>query len=173
MILNIIDDIYGSEYFSTILIAAIVVLVLLFVIVFVIGNIDAKKEEIKKEKQETEKDITFNEIKEEDKIKEDVTFEFPSISKNLEDFKVSLEAELNDDNEPLLPLEKSQKPCKVLSMKDIENTVVIPVITGEDLEKTLALPKLNTEHIKLEEEPKKISGEGNDYLKQNIFSSSK
>jgi len=147
MILNIIDKIYGSDYFSTALIAAIVILVVLFVIVFIIGNIDAKREEIKKEKQEFEKDITFNEIKEEDKIKEDVTFEFPSITKNLEDFKISLEAELNKENEPLLPLEQSQKPYKVTSVNDIEDTVVLPVITGEDLEKTLTMPKLSKEQI--------------------------
>jgi len=173
MILNIIDKIYGSDYFSTALIAAIVILVVLFVIVFIIGNIDAKREEIKKEKQEFEKDITFNEIKEEDKIKEDVTFEFPSITKNLEDFKISLEAELNKENEPLLPLEQSQKPYKVTSVNDIEDTVVLPVITGEDLEKTLTMPKLSKEQINLANEPKPVNNEGNDYLKQNIFSSVK
>ena len=56
MILNIIDKIYGSDYFSVALVAAIVVLIALFVIVFVIGNIDAKREEIKQERMENEKD---------------------------------------------------------------------------------------------------------------------
>ena len=173
MILNIIDKIYGSSYFSTALIAALIILVILFVVVFIIGKIDAKREEIKEEKKEEEKDITFNTIKEEDIIKEDVTFELPSITKNLEDFKTSLEAELNRESELLLPLEKSQKPYKVIDVREIENTVVLPTLTKEDLEKTLTLPKLDREHLNVKEEKKEISTEGSDYLKQNIFSSVK
>ena len=44
-LLNIIDKIYSSEYFTTGLIIAIVVLMVLFTIVFIMGMIDNKKEE--------------------------------------------------------------------------------------------------------------------------------
>ena len=67
-VLNIIDKIYSSEYFTTILIIAIIVLLVLFALVFIMGMIDNKKEELKKQKElSEEQDITFNEIKEEDK----------------------------------------------------------------------------------------------------------
>ena len=170
-LLNIIDKIYSSEYFSTALIIAIVVLIVLFVLVFIMGVIDNKKEEIRKMKEnDQDQEITFSEIKEEDKIKEDITFEQPSITKNLEDFKTSLEEELNQGKDSLLPLEKSQKPYRVLEVSEIEDTTIIPKIDKEELEKTLILPKINSDLVKTEED--KIQ-EGSDYLKQNIFGSTK
>ena len=173
-ILNIIDKIYSSEYFTTALIVAIVILMVLFTVVFVMGMIDNKKEELKKLKEkEEEQDITFSEIKEEDKIKEDITFEYPSITKNLEAFKTSLEQELNQEKDSLLPLEKSQKPYRVLTVSEIEDTTVIPTMTADDLEKTLILPRTRSERINVEENTSNPNGEGSDYLKQNIFSSAK
>ena len=159
-LLNIIDKIYSSEYFTTALIVAIIILMVLFTLVFVMGMIDNKKEEIKKqkEKEAEQQDITFSEIKEEDKLKEDITFEYPSITKNLE-------------KDSLLPLEKSQKPYKVLDVNEIEDTTIIPSLTADDLEKTLILPRINTDHINVEDN--NVTGEGSDYLKQNIFSSAK
>ena len=172
-LLNIIDKIYSSEYFTTALIVAIIILMVLFTLVFVMGMIDNKKEEIKKqkEKEAEQQDITFSEIKEEDKLKEDITFEYPSITKNLEAFKMSLEQELNQEKDSLLPLEKSQKPYKVLDVNEIEDTTIIPSLTADDLEKTLILPRINTDHINVEDN--NVTGEGSDYLKQNIFSSAK
>lgn len=174
-ILNIIDKIYGSEYFTTVLIASMGVLIFMFVLVLIIGKIDAKKEEIKKNKLLEEKDITFEEIKEEDKLKEDVTFEEATITKNLEDFKLSIEKEINKDTKINLSLEKSQRPYKVIEMKEIENTVVLPKITGEELEHTLILPKIDIEEASEKQDvdlPKlNDKEEKNDYLKQNIFSS--
>ena len=173
-LLNIIDKIYSSEYFTTALIIAIVILMVLFTLVFIMGMIDNKKEELKKqkEKEAEQQDITFSEIKEEDKVKEDITFEYPSITKNLEAFKISLEQELNQEKDSLLPLEKSQKPYKVLDVSDIEDTTIIPTLTAEDLDKTLILPRIKSDHINVEENNINI-GEGSDYLKQNIFSSAK
>ena len=145
----------------------------LFTLVFVMGMIDNKKEELKKQKEleAEQQDITFSEIKEEDKVKEDITFEYPSITKNLEAFKMSLEQELNQEKDSLLLLEKSQKPYKVLNVSEIEDTTVLPSLTAEDLEKTLILPRMKSEHINVEENNN--IGEGSDYLKQNIFSSAK
>ena len=103
--------------------------------------------------------------------KEDITFEFPSITKNLEAFKKSLEEELDQDKDNLLPLEKSQKPYKVLSVSEIEDTTIIPSLTAEELEHTLILPKIKPDHINVEDN--NDIGEGSDYLKQNIFGSVK
>lgn len=175
-LLNIIDKIYSSEHFTTILIIAIVILIVLFALVFIMGMIDNKKEELRKQKEEDkeQQDITFSEIKDEDRVKEDITFEYPSITKNLEDFKLSLEKELNQEKDSLLPLEKSQKPYKVLNVSEIEDTTVIPSLTSEDLEKTLILPKVKVDHINVEDNnDNNDSNEGSDYLKQNIFSSAK
>ena len=185
-ILNIIDDIYSSEYFTTGLVIAIAILVVLFVVVLIMGVIDNKKEEFKKNKKMEEKDITFSEIKEEDKVKEDVTFEFPTITKNLEDFKLSLEDELNKSVDSMLPLEKSLKPYKVIGVNEIEDTVVIPKVTEETLEKTLVIPKLDEETIRVydqvksefnnesnEEEMPKLDNNtdvNNTFIKQNLFS---
>ena len=146
----------------------------MFALVFIMGMIDNKKEELKKQKElSEEQDITFNEIKEEDKVKqEDITFEYPSITKNLEAFKTSLEKELNKESDNLLPLEKSQKPYKVLGVNEIEDTTIIPALSAEDLDKTLIMAKVKPDQINVEETDSAI-GEGSDYLKQNIFSSAK
>ncbi len=172
-ILNVIDKIYSSEHFTTVLIAAIVVLITLFVIVLIMGIVDKKKEELKKQKEieNLEEDITFSEIKEEDKIKEDITFEYPSITKNLEEFKMSLEKELNQEKDNLLPLERSQKPYKVINVSEIEDTTIIPNLTKEDLDNTIIIPKAKVDHISMKE--KNNIDDSSDYLKQNIFSSAK
>ena len=157
-VLNIIDKIYSSEYFTTILIIAIIVLLVLFALVFIMGMIDNKKEELKKQKELSEE--------------QDITFEYPSITKNLEAFKTSLEKELNKESDNLLPLEKSQKPYKVLGVNEIEDTTIIPALSAEDLDKTLIMAKVKPDQINVEETDSAI-GEGSDYLKQNIFSSAK
>ena len=93
-LLNIIDTIYESKYFPTILIISIIVLVFLFVVVILLGLKDAKKsKEPKKEMFQDIKDITFDTPSEKEAIKEDVTFEIPVLTKNLENFKKSLEEE--------------------------------------------------------------------------------
>ncbi len=172
-VLNIIDKIYSSEYFTTALIVAIIILMVLFSLVFIMGMIDNKKEELKKQKEREaeQQDITFDEIKEEDKIKEDITFEYPSITKNLEEFKMSLEKELNQEKDNLLPLERSQKPYKVINVSEIEDTTIIPNLTKEDLDNTIIIPKAKVDHISMKE--KNNIDDSSDYLKQNIFSSAK
>ena len=87
-ILNIIDKIYESKYFTTCLTIAFVGLIVLFIIVLIIGRKDAKKRSMTYEEQEEDvKDITFNMPEKQDNIKEDVTFEMPVLTKNLENFK--------------------------------------------------------------------------------------
>ena len=89
---NIIDTIYESKHFPTILIIAIIVLVILFTSVTILGIKDAKKsKEPKKAKKDELLDITFDKPKEEpEPIKEDVTFEIPILTQNLENFKKNL-----------------------------------------------------------------------------------
>lgn len=133
-LLNIIDDIYSNKYFTTILIISIIVLIILFVIVLILGIRDSKKLEKQQEpkKEEEVKDITFEPIPEHEKIKEDVTFEMPSLSKNLEDFKKNLEEEL---------LQESKRPFKVVDVNELEDTIVQPVIDEEQIEKNMIKPK--------------------------------
>lgn len=132
-LLNIIDTIYESKYFPTILIISIIVLVVLFVSVTILGMKDAKRgKEPKKKKREELKDITFEEPKEQPEIKEDVTFEIPVLTKNLENFKKTLEEEIEKE-EKINVIKKSSnkeenKPSKILDKKTIDSTDVIPII---------------------------------------------
>jgi len=121
-IISLIDKIYENSYFQTFLIGAIILLILLFIIVLIIGIRDAKKgTSPKKENEEDIKDITFDIPTEVENIKEDVTFEMPVLTKNLEDFKKSLEEEIQREDEIKFRKtsgavkERESKPVKILS----------------------------------------------------------
>ena len=131
MIMNIIDKIYSNGHFTTILIGAIAFLVVLFIIVLYLGIKDAKKAKEPAPKEKEEKDITFEEIPQEQKeIAEDVTFEMGTITKNLEDFKKGLEEELQnaptEDIEPIkeeVPVEEpKEKEEPVQSEEEVEDS---------------------------------------------------
>ena len=118
MILNIIDQIYSNSYFTTLLVGAIAFLIVLFIVVLYMGIKDAKKsKEPAVDKKEQEKDITFEELTEEQKdVAEDVTFEMPTISKDLEDFKKGVEEELKNT------------PEQVSTVEDLDKTVVMETV---------------------------------------------
>ena len=67
-------------------------------------------------------------------IKEDITFEIPKLTQNLENFKKKLEEEIQkEDNAQIrkttgLTLNKDQKSIKILDRTQIERTTLIPVI---------------------------------------------
>ena len=87
-ILNIIDTIYESQWFPTALIISVIILVVLFIIVILLGVKDARKgKEPKRERLQDLKDVTFDTPSEKEAISEDVTFEIPVITTNLENFK--------------------------------------------------------------------------------------
>ena len=139
-ILNIIDTIYESKYFPTILIISIIVLVFLFIAVILLGLKDAKKsKEPHKEQIQDLKDITFDAPTEKEAIKEDVTFEIPVLTKNLENFKKSLEEEIEREEKINVVKKTSNpkeeaKPTKILDKEKIDNTAVIPVIHIDSIE---------------------------------------
>lgn len=116
---SFIDRIYENENFKTILLYSIIILIILFVIVLFLGIRDKKRSlNPKKNKEDDIKDITFELPNEQEKIeiKEDVTFEITSLTKNLEDFKKSLEEEMEREDEeieiPLLEEMKEAVPTK-------------------------------------------------------------
>ena len=128
MILNIIDDIYSNSHFTTLLIGAIAFLIVLFIVVLYMGIKDAKKsKEPVVEKKDQEKDITFEELTEEQKeVAEDVTFEMPTITKDLEDFKKGVEEELKNTPEQIQDVEEIEETSEpvheeVPEFKAIEN----------------------------------------------------
>lgn len=148
-LLNIIDKIYSSSYFTTVLIGAIVLLIILFVIVLIMGIRDSKKITEEPKEEEEVKDITLKPLDEMTpvEVNEDVTFEVPSITKNLEDFKKNLELELQKENNPI-PLEKSNKPFKVTEVNELEDTILMNPLTDpkeEVLQITKELEKVNIE----------------------------
>lgn len=145
-ILNIIDKIYESKYFTTCLTIAFVGLIVLFIIVLIIGRKDAKKRSMTYEEQEEDvKDITFNMPEKQDNIKEDVTFEMPVLTKNLENFKKNLEEEIQ--NEEIAEVRKTSgiikhkepKATKILDINAIEDTSIIPNIKKEEKVEVLTL----------------------------------
>ncbi len=157
-ILNFISDIYEHELFPKVLTISIIVLILLFIVVLFLGISDSKR--IKKKvkiKEEDVKDITFEDVKEIENIKEDVTFEMPILTKNLEDFKKNLEEEIRKENEteielPATAKKEEQKAIKILDIEEITNTSLIPIVNEnkdeqkvrkiERLEETIELPKI-------------------------------
>ena len=124
--LNIIDKIYSSSYFTTFLVGAIVLLIILFVIVLIMGIKDSKKINQIVEEEEEPTDITLKPLEEleKDEIKEDVTFEIPSITANLENFKKNLELELQKNNK-VDTLNNSDKQFKVTEVNELEDTVLL------------------------------------------------
>lgn len=156
-VLNFISDIYEHELFPKVLTISIVVLMVLFVFVLFLGIIDSKRIKRKnKIKEEDVKDITFEDVKELENIKEDVTFEMPILTKNLEDFKNNLEEEIRKENETAIELpatakKEEQKAVKILDIEEISNTSIIPIVNEpkekqkitkiERIEEIIELPK--------------------------------
>ena len=103
-LLSFIDRIYESKNFKMILFYSIIILIALFIIVLFLGIRDKKRSlNPKKKKEDDIKDITFDLPNEQEQIeiKEDVTFEMTSLTKNLEDFKKSLEEEIEREDEEI------------------------------------------------------------------------
>ena len=140
-VLNIINDIYEHELFPKFLTGAIIVLIVLFALILIIGLRDAKKaKEPPKVEEEDIKDITFDVINEKDPVKEDVTFEIPVLTKNLEDFKKNLEEEIQKESEIAVikttnAEKKEEKATKILDIKEIEDTAILPVLPPKEVER--------------------------------------
>ena len=137
-ILSIIDKIFENDYFTKILVIAIIILVILFIIVLLLGMKDAKKaKEPKKVKEEDIKDITFEPKTETPPVKEDVTFEMPVLTKNLEEFKKNFEEEIQKEQDVEVrttaqsSLSESTKPVKILDINIIEDTAVLSPVADE------------------------------------------
>ena len=124
MILNIIDQIYSNSHFTALLIGAIAFLIVLFIVVLYMGVKDAKKAKEPVVDKKEEKDITFEELTEEQKeVAEDVTFEMPTISKDLEDFKKGVEEELKN-----IPDTIEDVPEVVEHVEDLDKTTVMETV---------------------------------------------
>lgn len=141
-LLNIMTTIFEYKHFNTIIISVSLSLVALFIIVLIIGLKDSRKKvkkpiEIIKEFEE----ITFKEDQEELIINEEITLEMPSITKNLEDFKKSIEEEIKQEQlDSNVQVEQSEdkslmedtKPVKILNINEIEDTVIINTIETKE-----------------------------------------
>lgn len=132
MILNIIDKIYENSNFTKYLIIAFIILILLLIIVYIIGRIEYKRKNTpKKVIEEDVKDITFDLPTEQANIKDDVTFEMPVLTKNLEEFKKSLEEEIEKEEEISVrktsgvKLKEETKSIKILDKDVIDDTAIV------------------------------------------------
>ena len=174
-LLSVIDKIYENKSFTTIFIIAIILLALLFLVVLLLGLKDAKKakEPKKKDKEEDVKDVTFKKEIEADPISEDVTFELPVLTKNLESFKKNLEEEIKKENEvdikPTVDakLNKSNKPIKILDINEIEDTAIVPIVEEKKNKKTKK--KEEKKETKKEEPIEELLDEPNTYNDKDSF----
>lgn len=138
-LLNIFEKLYNHPSFNTILLWLIIISIIIFALILFLGLRDKNKEEREALKEEEPEDITFTEIDEKDKIKEDVTFEMPTLTKNLVDFKKNIEEEIeNSDNVDIVPennekVEEDTKSIKVLDINEIEDTAILNQLFEEDI----------------------------------------
>ena len=138
-LLNIFEKLYNHPNFNTILLWLIIISIIVFALILFLGLRDKNKEEREALKEEEPEDITFTEIDEKDKIKEDVTFEMPTLTKNLVDFKKNIEEEIeNSDNVDIAPennekVEEDTKSIKVLDINEIEDTAILNQLFEEDI----------------------------------------
>ena len=138
-LLNIFEKLYNHPNFNTILLWLIIISIIIFALILFLGLRDKNKEEREALKEEEPEDITFTEIDEKDKIKEDVTFEMPTLTKNLVDFKKNIEEEIeNSDNVDIVPennekVEEDTKSIKVLDINEIEDTAILNQLFEEDI----------------------------------------
>ena len=136
MVLNIISQLYDSENFVKFLIIAIIVLATIFAIIFLFGLRDLRKSnEPENNNDDDLKDFSFDIPADAEQIKEDVTFEMPSLTKNLEDFKKSIEEEIQKENNQVAIKEKNKeeknKAVRILDIDEIEDTSILPKIKEE------------------------------------------
>ena len=142
-IIDIITTIFEYKHFDTIIISISIFLVLLFIIVLIVGLLDSRKKKEKPVELFEKEEITFEAPKEELIINEEITLEMPSITKNLEDFKKSIEEEIKQENitsnieveqSNEKPLLDNSKPIKILNINEIENTQIVETIKEEKVE---------------------------------------
>ena len=154
-LLNIITTMFEYKYFPAIISITIGFLVITFLVVLFTGLKDAKKKEIKKVEIFEEKDITFEDPKEELIIQEEVTLEMPSLTKNLEDFKKAIEEEIKQENietnveiEEGKQIQENTKPIKTINVNEVEDSIIMETISKKDSnqkEKKELIEKLETE----------------------------
>lgn len=137
-LLNIFEKLYNHPNFNTILLWLIIISIVIFALILFLGLRDKNKEERESLKEEELEDITFSEISEEDKIKEDVTFEMPTLTKNLVDFKKNIEEEIEKYENVDVSLETAEKEedsksIKVLDINDIEDTAILTQLFEEEI----------------------------------------
>ena len=137
-LLNIFEKLYQSPNFNNILLWLIIIAIIVFALILFLGLRDKNKEERKALKEEDPEDITFKPLDEKDKINEDVTFEMPTLTKNLVDFKKNIEAEIeNEENQEIIPeqndkQEENTKSIKVLDINEIEDTAILSPLLDEN-----------------------------------------
>lgn len=155
-ILNIIDNIYENSHFTTALVVSVILLVVLFIIVLIIGIRDSRKDKQPKRLMEDDlNDISFDILPETEKVKEDVTFEMPVLTKNLENFKKNLEEEILNEEAVTVRksnkvLEDDKKVVKVLDMDEIKDTSILDL--HKKIENTPLPEKKNEEKVSSKEE---------------------
>lgn len=153
--LNIINNLYSNDNFVYILTFSFIsLLILFFVILFLAYRDKNKKDKADKTNNNTLK-LANNKKKINNKIKEDITFEIPVISENLQQYKESIETSLKND----IFYREAKPLIQNIKIKSSKNTRVLDI---DKIEQTFIEPKFNLE--KINENIGRISNPSNDML---------
>lgn len=137
-ILNMFGSIYENKVIMKTFAIIVAFLLVIFFVVLCIALIEKRKRLHPKNVEEELKDISFEMPKEEDIVKEDVTFEMPSLTKNLEDFKKNIEEELKKEELEANVIETSVKPknkeettktYKIIGAKEIDDESLKEIVS--------------------------------------------
>jgi len=139
MILNMFDSIYNNKVIMKTFAITVAVLLVLFFFILLIALIEKKKRLHPKRIEEELKDISFELPKEEDMVKEDVTFEMPYLTKNLEDYKKNIEEEIQKEsiNTKITRIsvktkntESNTKSYKIIGAKEIDDESLKEIVNN-------------------------------------------
>ena len=135
--MNIISTLFNNDNFIDILTFSIISLTTLFIIILFL----AYRDKHKKDKPRTNilKELDNKKKVNNNKIKEDITFEMPVVSENLQRYKESIEKSFQNDNDfkeakPIIQNIKLKTP-KQTKVLDIDKIVETPVEPTFNLEK--------------------------------------
>ena len=137
--MNMFDSIYDNKIIMKTFAIIVAFLLVLFFIVLLIALIEKKKRLHPKKIEEELKDISFELPKEEDMVKEDVTFEMPYLTKNLEDYKKNIEEELQKEsiNTKIIRTsvksknkEENAKSYKIIGAKEIDDESLKEIVNN-------------------------------------------
>lgn len=127
--IEFIRRLYTSSNFMKFFIYAFIILVVIFLIILFLGIHDQRKTKRKLAKEQKKEEITFdNNIVLENNYLNDVTFEIPSLTQNLKDFKKNIEQAMKEEVQDFeiekIEGKEDKKQTVILDKESIDSTPI-------------------------------------------------